>query len=88
MEFLQLPITRPIRRSGLEFYGRVSYLKAGIVYADLHQYGQSTLQRGDPDRRIRPRAGWNLALPRAPMSTGIVNGIDDQRSGTRRPTIG
>ena len=34
MEFLQLP---PYTYSpeGIEFYGRVNYLKAGIVYADL-----------------------------------------------------
>lgn len=74
MEFLQLP-PQTYSPEGIEFYGRVSYLKAGIVYADLvstvsHRYSQEI-----------QTAAFGFGLDgilryRGQDVHGIVNGID------------
>jgi starch synthase len=76
MEFLELP-PQTYSPDGIEFYGRVNYLKAGIVYADLintvsRRYSQEI-----------QTAEWGGGLDgilryRAPDVYGIRNGIDER----------
>ncbi len=76
MEFLQLP-PHTYSPDGVEFYGRVNYLKAGIVYADLintvsPRYSQEiqTTEFGcglDGILRYRSQDVY-----------GVLNGIDDR----------
>jgi starch synthase len=62
--------------AGLEFYGRIGFLKAGLVYADRLTTVSPTYAR-----EIRtPEQGMGLdgvLTGRADVLSGIVNGIDD-----------
>jgi starch synthase len=76
MEFLQLP-PHTYSPDGVEFYGRVNYLKAGIVYADLintvsQRYSQEiqTAEFGCGLEGILRYRGQDVF--------GILNGIDDR----------
>jgi starch synthase len=76
MEFLQLP-AYTYSPEGLEFYGRVNYLKAGIVYADLlntvsPRYSQEiqTAELGCGLEGILRYRGQDVY--------GVLNGIDDR----------
>jgi starch synthase len=75
MEFLQLP---PYTYSpdGIEFYGQVNYLKAGIVYADVI----NTVSRRYSQEIQTVEVGWGLEgilRYREQDVHGILNGIDD-----------
>jgi starch synthase len=76
MEFVQLP-WHTYSPDGLEFYGRVNYLKAGIVYADLintvsRRYSQEiqTAEFGNGLDGILRYRGADVS--------GILNGIDER----------
>jgi len=76
LAFLQLPpeIYSP---DGLEFYGRVNFLKAGIVYADLI----NTVSRRYSEEIQTPEFGCGLdgiLRYRGQDVYGIINGIDDR----------
>src|SRR5262245_59660421 len=76
MEFLQLP---PYTYSpeGIEFYGQVNYLKAGIVYADLI----NTVSRRYSQEIQTAELGCGLEgilRYREQDVYGILNGIDDR----------
>jgi starch synthase len=76
MEFLQLP-PEAYSPEGIEFYGRVNYLKAGIVYADLI----STVSRRYSQEIQTAEFGCGLEgilRYRAQDVYGILNGIDDR----------
>lgn len=76
MEFLQLP-PETYSPDGLEFYGQVSFLKAGIVYADLI----NTVSRRYSEEIQRPEFGYRLdgiLRYRSQDLYGIANGIDDR----------
>ncbi len=69
---------------GVEYYGGVGFLKAGLQAADAITTVSPTYAR-----EIRtPEFGMGLEglIARAqPMLHGIVNGIDDRRLESRRP---
>jgi starch synthase len=76
LEFLQLP-QQTYSPDGIEFYGQVNYLKAGIVYADLintvsPRYSQEiqTAEFGSGLDGILRYRGQDVY--------GILNGIDDR----------
>jgi starch synthase len=76
MEFLQLP-PQTYSPEGLEFYGRVNYLKAGIVYADLintvsQRYSQE-IQTAEFGNGLD-----GILRYRRPDVSGVLNGIDDR----------
>jgi starch synthase len=76
MEFLQLP-PHTYSPDGVEFYGRVSYLKAGIVYADLI----NTVSQRYSQEIQTPEFGCGLdgiLRYRGQDVSGISNGIDDR----------
>jgi starch synthase len=76
MAFLQLP-PETYAPEGLEFYGRVNFLKAGIVYADLI----NTVSRRYSQEIQTPEFGAGLdgiLRYRSRDLYGIVNGIDDR----------
>ena len=56
LETIGLP-DRLCRFEALEFWGRVNFLKAGILYADRRDHGQPPLQPGNPNPRVRLRPG-------------------------------
>jgi starch synthase len=63
------------RPEGLEFFGQVSYLKGGIVYADALSTVSPTYAR----EIQTPEFGWGLdgvLRARAPVLHGILNGVD------------
>jgi starch synthase len=63
------------RPDGLEFFGQVSYIKGGIVFADALSTVSPTYAR----EIQTPEFGWGLdgALrARAPVLHGILNGVD------------
>ena len=70
---------------GVEYYGGVGFLKAGLQFADGITTVSPTYARGDPHARRRhgPR---RPARARADRSDGIVNGIDTDGLESRRPT--
>ncbi len=75
LEFLQLP-PQTYTPDGFEFYGRVNYLKAGIVFADLintvsRRYSEEiqTAEFGGGLDGILRHRGQDLY--------GVLNGIDD-----------
>src|ERR671924_988823 len=85
MEFLQLP---PYTYSpdGIEFYSRVSYLKAGIVYADLI----NTVSPRYSQEIRTPEFGCGLdgiLRYRAQDVHGILNGIDDREWNPARDRL-
>ena len=60
---------------GLEFYGRISFLKAGIVYAEAI----TTVSPAYAKEIQTPAAGWGLdgiLRKRSADLTGVLNGID------------
>jgi starch synthase len=76
LEFLQLP-PQTYSPDGLEFYGRVNYLKAGIVYADLI----NTVSRRYSEEIQTAEFGAGLdgiLRHRGQDVYGILNGIDDR----------
>jgi starch synthase len=76
LEFLQLP-PQTYSPDGLEFYGRVNYLKAGIVYADLI----NTVSRRYSEEIQTAEFGAGLEgilRHRGQDVYGILNGIDDR----------
>ena len=76
MEFLDLP-PQAYSPDGIEFYGQVNFLKAGIVYADLI----NTVSRRYSQEIQTPEFGCGLdgiLRYRAPDVSGILNGIDDR----------
>ena len=76
MEFLQLP-PHTYSPDGIEFYGRVNYLKAGIVYADL----VNTVSPRYSQEIQTPEYGCGLdgvLRHRSQDVYGILNGIDDR----------
>ncbi len=76
MEFLQLP-PQTYSPDGIEFYGRVNYLKAGIVYADVIN---TVSQRYSEEIQTAEFGGGldGILRYRAPDVYGILNGIDDR----------
>jgi len=62
--------------AGIEFYGDVNFLKAGIVYSGLRHHGQRSAMR----RKFRTREyGFGLdgvARSRTDRLVGILNGVD------------
>jgi starch synthase len=63
------------RPEGLEFYGQVSYIKGGIVFADALSTVSPTYAR----EIQTPEFGWGLdgvLRARAPVLHGILNGVD------------
>lgn len=74
MEFLGLPL-ETYSPDGIEFYGRVNFLKAGIVYADL----LNTVSRRYSQEVQTPEFGCGLdgiLRYRAEDVHGIQNGVD------------
>jgi starch synthase len=85
MEFLQLP-PQSYSPEGIEFYGQVSYLKAGIVYADL----VSTVSRRYSQEIQTPAFGFGLEgilRYRGQDVYGILNGIDDREWNPARDRL-
>ena len=85
MEFLQLP-AHTYSPDGIEFYGQVNYLKAGIVYADLintvsRRYSQEiqTAEFGCGLEGILRYRGQDVY--------GILNGIDDREWNPTRDRL-
>jgi starch synthase len=77
MDFLQLP-PYTYAPEGIEFYGRVNYLKAGIVYADLI----NTVSRRYSQEIQTAEFGCGLEgilRYREQDVYGILNGIDDRQ---------
>jgi starch synthase len=75
LEFLQLP-PQTYSPDGLEFYGRVNYLKAGIVFADLI----NTVSRRYSAEIQSAEFGAGLdgvLRSRSQDVYGVLNGIDD-----------
>ena len=71
---------------GVEFHGMINFLKAGLVFADRHHHGLADLRRGDP----HPEGGMGLdglLRARAPVLSGILNGIDDGGVGPRHRPV-
>ena len=63
------------RPEGLEFFGQVSYIKGGIVFADALSTVSPTYAR----EIQTPELGWGLdgvLRARAPVLHGILNGVD------------
>ena len=52
----------------LEFWGRISFLKGGIIDADVHHHRQPTLRGGNPDAGVRLRVRRHP--PRAARRSG------------------
>jgi starch synthase len=76
MTFLQLPM-ETYSPEGLEFYGQVNFLKAGIVYADLI----NTVSRRYSEQIQTTEFGCGLdgiLRYRGADVYGIINGIDDR----------
>jgi starch synthase len=76
MAFLDLP-PETYAPEGIEFYGRVNYLKAGIVYADVI----NTVSRRYKEEMQTEAFGFGLdgiLRYRQQDVYGIVNGIDDR----------
>jgi starch synthase len=85
MEFLQLP-PQTYSPDGIEFYGQVNYLKAGIVYADF----VSTVSRRYSQEIQTPAFGFGLdgiLRYRGQDVYGIVNGIDDREWNPTRDRL-
>jgi starch synthase len=85
MEFLQLP-PQTYSPEGIEFYGQVNYLKAGIVYADL----VSTVSRRYSQEIQTPAFGFGLEgilRYRGQDVCGILNGIDDREWNPSRDRL-
>jgi len=85
MEFLQLP-PQTYSPEGIEFYGQVNYLKAGIVYADL----VSTVSRRYSQEIQTPAFGFGLdgiLRYRGQDVYGILNGIDDREWNPARDRL-
>jgi starch synthase len=85
MEFLQLP-AYTYSPEGIEFYGQVNYLKAGIVYADLI----NTVSRRYSQEIQTAEFGCGLEgilHYREPDVYGIVNGIDDREWNPARDRL-
>ncbi len=61
---------------GLEFFGQISFLKAGLNYADKLTTVSPELCRGDHLGRVRHGAGRS-AVAAEERSDRILNGIDD-----------
>ena len=85
LEFLQLP-PHTYSPEGIEFYGQVNYLKAGIVYADLintvsRRFSQEiqTAEFGCGLEGILRYRGQNVY--------GILNGIDDREWNPARDRL-
>ena len=69
----------------LEYHGKLNFLKAGIVFADLHQHRQPDLRPRDPDALLRLRpAGRAVRQPRIASPASSTASITP--SGTRRTT--
>jgi len=67
--------TNIYRPEGLEFFGQVSYIKGGIVFADALSTVSPTYAR----EIQTPELGWGLdgvLRARAPVLHGILNGVD------------
>jgi starch synthase len=76
MEFLQLP-PHTYSPDGVEFYGRVNYLKAGIVYADII----NTVSPRYSQEIQTPEFGCGLdgiLRYRSQDVYGVLNGIDER----------
>ncbi len=64
---------------GLEFWGRVSFLKGGINFSDIDHDGQPAVRQGDPDAGVRlrlrrdpppaRRAGWSASSTASTRTT-------------------
>ena len=62
----------------LEFYGKVNFLKGGLIFADLPDHGEPALRQGDSDFGIRMGTRG-----RDPQSRGPA-GRNPERRGLRR----
>jgi len=62
---------------GVEYFGGVGFLKAGLRLADRITTRLADLRARDHDARIRDGARGACWWPRAAAVEGIVNGIDD-----------
>jgi len=76
IETLGLPVSS-FTIDGLEFYGQVSFLKAGIVYADALTTVSPTYAREIQQEELGFGLHGLLARRRDAL-TGILNGIDDR----------
>ena len=73
---LGLPAARPGRMHGVEFYGHLSFLKAGLQFADAITTVSPTYAPEIQTTPNRLRA-WTACCATAPIAlTGILNGID------------
>ncbi|HEY1261786.1 MAG TPA: glycogen synthase GlgA [Stellaceae bacterium] len=71
---------------GVEFYGGVSFLKAGLFFADRLTTVSPTYAR----EIQTPAFGWGLdglLRSRAPVLSGILNGVDPQIWDSRRDAV-
>jgi starch synthase len=85
MAFLQLP-PQTYSPEGIEFYGQVNYLKAGIVYADV----VNTVSRRHSQEIQTPAFGFGLdgiLRYRGQDVYGIMNGIDDREWNPARDRL-
>ena len=72
----------------LEFWGRISYLKAGIMFSRMITTVSPRYAAGNPDAGARIRLRRHPAGPRARDLVGILNGIDyDQWDPARDPHL-
>ena len=69
---------------GVEYYGAIGFLKAGLRARRPHHHGLADLRGRDPHER-RHGTRRLLRARGADVLSGILNGID-KRSGTRRRT--
>ncbi|OGR98208.1 MAG: hypothetical protein A2V88_00100 [Elusimicrobia bacterium RBG_16_66_12] len=63
---------------GLEYYGRVSYLKAGLAYADRITTVSPTYAREIQESRDRGFGFEGLLKRRSSVLSGILNGLDTE----------
>ena len=73
------------RVEGLEFWGNVSFLKAGINFARRRHDRQPPLRAGDPDAASRASGSRASCGAARDALVGILNGIDT-RSWNPAPT--
>ena len=70
---------------GVEYYGGIGFLKAGLALRRPHHDGVADLRRRDPHRRRR-HGTRRAAAPRAPACSPASSTASTTPSGTRRPT--
>ena len=72
------------RVDALEFWGRVSFLKGGIIFSEHDHHRQPDLRAGDPDAGVRLRLRRHPARAARRISSGSSTASTPTR-GIRRP---